>query len=782
MASKTIKGLTVKIGGDTTGLGEALDNVKKKSKNLSGELSEVNKLLKFDPENTELLTQKQKILANSIEDTSAELKVLKEAEKQVQAQFKKGEVSEAQVRALQREIVATTNRLEHYEDEAEKTSKSLKKMDKATDEVEETTEGFGDTLVNVVGAGFKMLSAGISGLIGAMAGSAEASREYRTAMGKLETAFETAGHDAAAANTTYKALQGVLGDTDQAVEASNHLAQLCDNEEELAKWTDIATGVYATFGDSLPIEGLTEAANETAKTGALTGGLADALNWAGVSEEDFQASLDACSTEQERQALITETLNGLYSEAADKYKEVNAEVIRANEANEAWASTVAEVGGAVDPLVSDVKLLGASLLSELLPGVKDVTAAFRGLLNGEEGAGESLGAALSNLLTDVLGKIAELAPTVVQVAVSLIGTLAASIVEMLPKLVETGVQVILTIITGLSEALPLLIESVVSAIDQIIPPLIEALPAIIMALVDGLLALLPALLQGVIALMTMLVENSDDITAAILPLIPIIVEKVCDMIAQNLPVLLKALVSLVVTLATKVLPTILLEVAKMIPKLLSSVVTGLGKIFTSVGSKIVEFGTNAVSKAKTAAKNILDAVVNGIKKLPDKVKQVGTDLVKGLWNGINDMASWVGKKIKGFTDGVLDGIKGFFGIHSPSRVLRDEVGKMLAEGLAEGITDNADAPLGAMTDLSSDLLDEAGGLNGLTLERQISHSINAAPTAAETGILGKLDALLAAIERGQIILLDGDALVGATADRYDNELGQRRVLAARGAI
>lgn len=260
MASKTIKGLTVEIGGDTTKLGKALDNVKKNSKNLSGELSEVNKLLKFDPENTELLTQKQKILANSIEDTSAELKVLKEAEKQVQAQFKKGEVSEAQVRALQREIVATTNRLEHYEDEAEKTSKSLKKMGKSTDEVEESTEGFGTTLANVAKTGLTALTSAVGALIGAMAGSAEASREYRTAMGKLETAFETSGHSAAAANTTYKTLQGVLGDTDQAVEASNHLAQLCDNEEELAKWTDIATGVYATFGDSLPIEGLTEAA------------------------------------------------------------------------------------------------------------------------------------------------------------------------------------------------------------------------------------------------------------------------------------------------------------------------------------------------------------------------------------------------------------------------------------------------------------------------------------------------------------------------------------------
>ena len=80
----------------------------------------------------------------------------------------------------------------------------------------------------------------------------------------------------------------------------------------MSQWTDIAAGVWATFGDSLPIEGLTEASNETAKTGKLTGVLADALNWAGISEDDFQSSLDGCNSEQERAALITDTLNGLY--------------------------------------------------------------------------------------------------------------------------------------------------------------------------------------------------------------------------------------------------------------------------------------------------------------------------------------------------------------------------------------------------------------------------------------------------------------------------------------
>ncbi|MBQ8763144.1 MAG: hypothetical protein IJZ07_03485 [Clostridia bacterium] len=102
------------------------------------------------------------------------------------------------------------------------------------------------------------------------------------------------------------------------------MAQLTTNEQELSQWTNICQGVYATFGASLPIEGLTEAANETAKVGQVTGGLADALNWAGISEDAFNEKLAACNTEAEREELIRETLNGIYSEAAANYEKNNA--------------------------------------------------------------------------------------------------------------------------------------------------------------------------------------------------------------------------------------------------------------------------------------------------------------------------------------------------------------------------------------------------------------------------------------------------------------------------
>lgn len=236
----------------------------------------------------------------------------------------------------------------------------------AEDARDKISTGFGNIGKAAVGMG-KLIGGALigSGAIGgALMSVTESTMEYRTAMGKLDAAFITAGHSAETATATYNGLVRVLGDTDVAVEASNHLALLCDNEQDLQTWTNICTGVFATFGDSLPIEGLTEAANETAKVGQVTGPLADALNWAGISEDAFNASLAACTTEQERQQLIMETLNGVYDDASQRYQEMNADVIAANEAQEKFSAAMASFGETAQPIVNAIRDgLGTLLLA-----------------------------------------------------------------------------------------------------------------------------------------------------------------------------------------------------------------------------------------------------------------------------------------------------------------------------------------------------------------------------------------------------------------------------------
>lgn len=395
MANKLIRGLTVEIGGDTTKLGEALKNVESKSKNLSGELNAINRLLKLDPTNTELLAQKQQVLSEAISATREKLAALKEAEKQVQEQFARGEISGDQYRKFQREIAATEAKLKEYEDSAKETDEALKNLAKGTKTAEQRTrelsersgvaakdlDNLKEKASDAASKGLKVVTVAAAAAVAALTAAAEATREYRTNMAKLNVAFTDNGHSAAEAQEAYQELVGVLGESDQAVEAANHLAKLTDNARDLATWTgDILPGVFATFGDSLPIEGLTEAANETAKVGQVTGPLADALNWAGVSEDKFNESLAACSDEQERQALITGTLSRLYKGATDQYKRTNAEVIRANKANDAWTASLAKTGKTMEPIVTDVKELGVELLQSAEQPVQRLTKYIRSTL------------------------------------------------------------------------------------------------------------------------------------------------------------------------------------------------------------------------------------------------------------------------------------------------------------------------------------------------------------------------------------------------------------------
>ena len=959
MAKNTIKGLTVEIGGDTTKLGKALENVEKKSRDLSSELGQINKLLKLDPGNADLLAQKQKVLAEAVSNTAKKLETLKEAEKQVQKQFERGEVTEEQVRDLQREIIATTKKLEGYEKAvtetnkeveqlgkkskkakdgtddvkkgADKASDSLDDMAKSADKAGDASDGLGSKLGGLAKGGLKATAAGVTAMLGAMVASAEASRDYRKEMGKLDTAFTTAGHSSEAATKTYKELQGILGETDQAVEAANHLAKLTKNEKDLSTWTNIATGVYATFGASLPIENLTEAANETAKVGTLTGGLADALNWAGVNEEQFQAKLDACSSEQERQTLIMNTLNGLYSDAADKYRETNAEIIRANEANEAWAASTAEVGGAVEPLLTDIKLLGASIVSDLVPGVKEVAGAFRGMLNGDEGAAANLGEGLSGLISQLLNKVTELVPAVAQVGLSLITTLTTTILHSLPDIARTLIDVIVQAVGQLAAYLPALLPAIQTAVVSLVSQLVNSVPAIISALVavvDGIMMSLPTLLQtlfeqlpiilmnllttalpafltlfseklpalltsliemlitylpmavemlttmlstlieqlvpqvvalltetlptlietlttGLVSFLPVLLDAFVTLLSSILDAIPIIIQQLIpvlpslintvlnalneatpalldaaiellfaildaipvllDALIPALPVIIETIISSVIGALPVLLDaavTLLMAIVKAIPKILGPLVQQLPTIISTIIGTLLKnlpllinaaiklfFGLleaipKVISELGKQMPTIISAIVKGLGQGVKNIANVGKALIRGLWAGIKDMTSWITNKLKGFGDSVLSGIKKFFGIKSPSRVFRYQIGQMLPKGMAQGVEDSAEEPIKAMQKLSDDMLGEAESMNGLTLERRLQHTF-AAPatvTAAESGMLSKLDSILAAIEKGQVLLLDGDALVGGTAQKMDNALGRRRALTARGAI
>ena len=402
--SKSSDGIKAKL----SQLGATLNAEKTKLNAYKEQLERIQDAEKKNVKSAEDLRAKYQQAAATYGENSAEAqkykKQLATVEKEIVSNQKAQEQlgvtilnQQAKVSKTEKEYKNFESRLgqvEKAEKEAEKSGRDvvdvLAKMDKEAENAEEGMENLDGGFTVLKGSIANLVSSGIQSLVSGFQNLMESTQETRLELGKVETAFTTAGFSAETASKTYKDFYGILGDQGQATEAVNHLAKLAKTEEELATWTNIATGVYATFGDSLPIENLTEAANETAKTGAITGGLADALNWAGISEDSFQESLDSCTSEQERQKLIMDTLNKTYDEASTKYKEVNGDIIESNKAQAELSDIMASVGEKVAPITTALQEGFAKILTKILELIgegnieqwaNDISKAFEGFIN-----------------------------------------------------------------------------------------------------------------------------------------------------------------------------------------------------------------------------------------------------------------------------------------------------------------------------------------------------------------------------------------------------------------
>lgn len=500
------------------------------------------------------------------------------------------------------------------------------KNDEALSKIRETTKE-ADSASGKLQTAFSKANSGISkglkviggfgaataGGIAAIFGLSEATAEYTEDMGKLQTAFQTAGKTSEQATNTYRGMVGILGETDQAVEASNHLAQLCTSEQELSDWTTIAAGVYATFGDSLPLEGLTEAANETAKVGQVTGPLADAINWAsasteqwsaalsghsgaqaafnaavaqGQSKEDaFNAALAACNSEQERSQLITQTLNSLYGEAGAKYQELNADLIASRQAQSDFNGAMAEAGNAVRPIQTGLLQLGTTLLTAALPYIQQFGDWFK-----------------ANL------------PTIQQTVQTVIGQIGATIQSLMP-----------------------FIQPVLNLLMQVFGWIITNLPTIAPIVLGVVTAFMG--LQGVISIITGI---------------------------YNAFMTFKTGITLVTTAFNLLKVAFMANPFGLIVMAITTVITIIMTLWnTNEGFRnAVMTAWNAISTAATtifsAIASFLSGIWNTISSVASGAWNGITSFLSGAWNGISSTVTSVFNGISSFISGIWNTISGIF--------------------------------------------------------------------------------------------------------------------------
>lgn len=502
---------------------------------------------------------------------------------------------------------------------------------KSIAETEKKSKGVASTLGSGIKTAAKWGTALVGGAaagVGALSSVAESTREYRTEMGKLDTAFTTNKFSAADAKQTYSDLYAVVGDSGQATEAANHLSLLCNSTKDLQSWTEICTGVYGQFGDSLPIEGLTEAANETAKVGTVTGSLADALNWMGVSEDEFNEKLAKCSSEQERQQLITSTLTSLYSDASAQYKETNGDVMESNRAHQQLSDTMAQIGAVAEPVLNSLIGLGGKLLEQLSPII--------------EGVADSLAPALINICEEVAPIIVSMLEQIMPLIEELLPFIAQLMEQLAPIIVQIVEQLFPPLLQIIQDLLPYFMQ-LITAIMPLFGTLVELLTPVI----EMLIQLASVLLDGLLAALTPIIEDlATFLNDLLTPLIPIISE-LCNTIVGILQPVFEQL-SPVISLVFDALRPVLGLLGEMLETLIPAlvpVIEWLAQIFSEV-----------LGGAIKGVKKILEPLSGIFNGIVDFVKGVFSGNWEQAWNGVVNIFKNVFNLLPTFVENVINGI------------------------------------------------------------------------------------------------------------------------------
>jgi len=378
--------------------GEFNDAIKKSGEEMSklkAELRLNETQMKHNGTTVEGLEKKHDLLQGELEASRDKVEALTNKIKSAKKYF--GENSE-EVSRLERQLAnAKTEevKIEHAisecNDEIKKQTSWFGRLSEAAGGTEEGFTVAKGAIADLASEAIQLAIGKVSEFITYLRELPEATREIRQDMATLDTSFENAGLTAEQATGTWKDLYTIFGEDDRAVEAANLIAKMSDNQQDLNDWVTITQGIWGSYQDSLPVEGLAEASMESAKTGEVTGVLADALNWSSeaasmfakymgddvtTAEEAFNVALAECTTEQERQALITDTLTALYGDAAQQYEEASGAQLDAKEATAQNILVQNELADTIEPVTTAWQELKTDALEAILPVVESVSGAM----------------------------------------------------------------------------------------------------------------------------------------------------------------------------------------------------------------------------------------------------------------------------------------------------------------------------------------------------------------------------------------------------------------------
>ena len=420
--------------------------------------------------------------------------------------------------------------------------------------------------------------------------------------------------------------------------------------------------------------------------------------------------------------------------------------------------------------------------------------------------------ALPQLINGIINFLVGSIPVLIEASIQLFMALVNAIPLIIEALVNALPQIITAIVNGLITATPLLIEAsiqlfmaLVQAIPVIAVELVNAFPQIISAVMTGLGQLLlqigewtGTLLSKVVSFFGDLISTGATKTSEFVTKIVDFIKQLPEKIGYWLGFVIGTVAKFVIEFPAKAKEAgtnFINNLINFIKNLPSTVANWL----TSTISKVSSFAINIGAKAKQAGTNIFNGIVNTIKNLPSTITSIGTDIVKGLWNGITGAGNWLKDKITGFANGIINGFKDAFGIKSPSRLMRDEVGTYLSQGLGVGIEEDDSAEKSMQNKIDSILGVANNSMANIKVGISVDDIVTESPMQkyqldfnAQIGALNDgFDKLISLVGQylpniaGRMdrnIVLDGNSLAVGISRAIDVQLGKMSVSKGRGNI
>lgn len=567
----------------------------------------------------------------------------------------------------------------------------------------------------------------------------ESSQELQT---YAANAYKTAGmsaNDYMETVTSFSAslIQSLGGDTETAVKyADMAITDMSDNANKMGTDISLIQNAYQGFAkqnytmlDNLKLGyggTKTEMERLLADAQAISGIEYNIDSYADVVEaiHVIQDSMGvAGATAAEAEQTISGSINSLQAALQNMlvgFGDANADMnMLCQNIVDALQNVIKNVTPVIENMVKVLPTVTEALLTafaDLLPSLLDtVTQLFTQILNTILTLlPQLIPAAVSAIMTIVQALIDNL-PLLVDAAVQLVVSLVEGIGSALPQLIPAAVQAIVTIVQGLIENLPMILDAALQLIMGLaeglltaIPILIEALPSIILSIVDFIIGAIPQIIEAGIQLLTSLVSALPEIITAIVAAIPQIIEGIITAVLDSIPQLIQAGIDLLVALI-QALPEIITTIVAAIPEIIGSIVNALINSIPQIVQAGVQLLISLIKNLPTiiveivkAVPQIISGLVSAFGKGVSQLADVGANLVRGLWQGIQSLASWLWNKVSGWISSIWDGICDFFGIASPSKEM-GWVGEMLVEGLARAINANGKDAVEAAEGMADDI-------------------------------------------------------------------------------